>query len=84
MNYEMLDTADKVIDALGGTTKMGRLTGQTPQTVHNWRLRKRIPAEYFLEISNTLASVGKLVTPAVFGMRDGGDGGSKTAAPLET
>jgi hypothetical protein len=34
---ESLTTASDVIDALGGTTMVARLTGRKPQHVTNWR-----------------------------------------------
>lgn len=61
-----LDTADAVIDALGGTSETARLTGASVQSVTNWRSRLRIPPEYFLTISQALTQP---VDPAVFSMK---------------
>jgi hypothetical protein len=65
---EPLTTPDAVIDALGGTTKASRLFGQKVATVHNWRMRKRIPPEHFLMVNVALAAIGKTADPDVFGM----------------
>lgn len=71
MEQEVLETADAVIDALGGTTEASKITGQSAQTVSNWRAggRNRIPPEYFLTISRALADGGKAAAPEVFGMK---------------
>lgn len=39
----MTTVADQIIDALGGTTAVGRMTKAPPSTVHSWR-KNGIPA----------------------------------------
>lgn len=65
----MLTTVEAVLEALGGGTAVGRITGQTPQTVHNWKRAGRIPPGYFLVLCLALENVGKRVAPEVFGMK---------------
>ena len=69
MEQGALKAVDAVIDALGGTTAVGLLTGQSAQAVSNWRSRKRIPPEHFLTVCGALEATGKTVTPEVFGMK---------------
>jgi len=69
MQAAILETADEVIDALGGTTAAALITGQALATVSNWRARKRIPPEHFLTVSKSLDVIGMAVAPDVFGMK---------------
>lgn len=53
MNYtsgmsNILNTADAVIDALGRTSEVARLSGRPMQAVSNWRRAGRIPSELIL------------------------------------
>jgi hypothetical protein len=50
-----LQTARAVIDALGGTTMVARLTRRKPQHVTNWKASGRLPAETFLTLKQALA-----------------------------
>jgi hypothetical protein len=70
MMRDALTTSDQVIDALGGTAEAGRIVGQSIATVCNWRARKRIPPEHFLIVSKALKTIGRAVSPEVFGMTD--------------
>ena len=46
----ILKTVNDVIDALGGTSAVARLTARKPQHVSNWRSEKRIPAAKYLKM----------------------------------
>lgn len=47
-----------VIDALGGTSVVARLTGRGPSAVSNWRLRPRFPPNTYLAMSQALLVQG--------------------------
>jgi hypothetical protein len=66
---EQIRTVDGVIEALGGVTKAASALEQRPNAVSNWKLRRRIPPEHFLTVSEVLRTAGKAVAPEVFGMR---------------
>ena len=38
---------DRVVDILGGLTKVGEICGLKPSTVSGWKARNKIPQEYF-------------------------------------
>jgi hypothetical protein len=65
----MLKTASEVIEALGGTTKAARRLGQQPNTVGNWKMRGRIPPDYFLAVHGVLLELDEQVSPDIFGMK---------------
>lgn len=65
----MITSVDQMIDALGGTTAAADLAGIDKRVVSNWRARKRVPAEYFLTLSQALADLGKEADPAIFGIK---------------
>ena len=64
-----LQTADEVIDALGGTGATARLTGRKAQHVTNWRAAGRLPADTFLILKTELKGRGKTAPPALWGIR---------------
>ena len=51
----LLKTVDDVIDALGGTSAVAKITGRKPQHVSNWRSDKRIPADTYLYLKHRLS-----------------------------
>lgn len=63
----MLTSVDAVIDALGGTAEVARLTRRQPSAVSNWKTRRFIPPEYLMTVSDALSAVGKAADPCVFG-----------------
>ena len=63
-----LDSADAVIDALGGSAVTARLTGRTMQAVSNWRSAKRIPPEFYLLMVSALKEKGKTAPQSLWGM----------------
>jgi hypothetical protein len=54
-----LATTAEVIEALGGTMAVARLTGRRMTAVSNWRRRREtFPANTFLTLTRALASAG--------------------------
>lgn len=66
----MLNSADAVIDAAGGTGAVSRLVGVGMPAVSNWRERNSIPSRFFVVISSELSKRGVEVDPAVFRMEE--------------
>ena len=67
--------ANRIIDALGGTSAVSRLTETPPSTVHSWR-KNGIPRSRFAH----LRLVGQQLTPPVDVDAFAGDGLSEHAA----
>lgn len=65
---ETLTTAGAVIDALGGTTALARLTGNKAQVVSNWRSFGRFPPRTYLFLTGALAEIGKSAPDHLWGM----------------
>jgi hypothetical protein len=64
-----LETAEDVIEALGGVPATARLTGRKDgRVVSNWKVRKRLPADTFLIVSDELKRLGKNASPSVWGI----------------
>jgi DNA-binding transcriptional regulator YdaS (Cro superfamily) len=60
---------ERAIAHAGGLTRLAKAISSTPQAVHNWKTRGRVPAEYCISIE---AATGRAVTrydllPEVFG-----------------
>ena len=71
-------TYSEAIDALGGTTRVGRLfePPEDPRTVANWR-RRGLPADTWLVLGPLLKRRGVFSPAKLFGMREprrAGDG----------
>lgn len=65
---DILKSASDVIDALGGTAAMARLTSRRMQSVSNWRAEGRLPAETFLVVGRALEDIGKSAPPSIWGI----------------
>lgn len=70
MTVDSLTTAGDVIDALGGTTAVARLTGRKPQHVTNWRASGRLPSPFFLIMTRALEDHGKSAPPHLWGIAE--------------
>ena len=74
-----LDTAGAVVDTLGGQGRAALVLGENPSTVGMWKVRGKIPPEYFLTVTRALETIGHSVAPDVFGMRSVAQGERATA-----
>lgn len=64
-----LQTADQVIDALGGTSATARLTGRKAQHVSNWRAEGRLPPDTYLIVLKELKRKRKSAPPTLFSIQ---------------
>ena len=55
---QTLSHTGQVIDALGGTAKVAKITSRKPQAVSNWRSREAFPPETFLILTAALRDKG--------------------------
>ncbi len=70
MYGSMLETVESVIEELGGTFRAAEAAGVGPSAVSNWKTRGKIPSDQFLIISAALKTVGKEVSPGLFGFTE--------------
>jgi hypothetical protein len=66
---EQINTADEVIDRLGGPTEVSRLIGVSIQAVTNWRTRG-LPPETFVVLTTELNKKSLYAPPALWRMRE--------------
>jgi hypothetical protein len=79
-NMDTLRTTNDVIDALGGTKAVAVLTGKSPQSVTNYRLAPRFPADTFLIMRDALQRIGCDAPPSLWGIRELTEAPSEGAA----
>ena len=65
-----LQSTSEVIDQLGGTAEVARLTSTTSKAVSNWRAFERFPANTYLIIQAELAKRGKSAPDQLWTMRE--------------
>jgi len=65
-----LQSADEVIDVLGGPSEVARLTGVGASAVVNWRTRGIAP-DKFLLVREALKRIGLEASPEVFAFKTG-------------
>lgn len=70
MSEEVLQNASEVIDALGGTSAVARLTRRRPQAVSNWRGTNRIPPDTVLVMRAALEEKGLRSDLALWGIQE--------------
>ena len=75
MSDSDLDTASKVMDALGGNSAVARLTGSKPKAVSNWRARG-FPPRTFASLNAALAKIGLSAPAKLWDMGDVLEGAS--------
>jgi hypothetical protein len=63
----ILRDAGAVIDRLGGTFAVARLTGKKPQEISNARRRGRLPPSTILVLRDELAAIGCSAPASVWG-----------------
>lgn len=64
----LLDTVEAVIEALGGTMAVVRLTGRSRQNVTNWRAAGNFSSTTFLVMTTALAAAGLRAAPRLWRM----------------
>lgn len=66
---QILTSVEEVIEHLGGTGKVARLTGSTVPAVCNWRTYGRFPATMFLVMTQLLRRRGAVAPPGLWSQR---------------
>lgn len=67
-----LVTTSAVIDALGGTTRVARLTGRKLAAVSNWREKDNFPPDTYLVMQHALAATGRRAPARLWNMLEPG------------
>jgi hypothetical protein len=62
-----LTTVDEVIDALGGTSAVARLTHRSLPAVSNWRSERRINPRFYALMIRELTRIGFTAEPSLWG-----------------
>jgi hypothetical protein len=68
MPNKTLSTVGQVIEALGGTGSMAKLTRRTASAVSNWRKAGVFPAGTISVINGSLDRIGRRAPPKLFGI----------------
>ena len=71
---EIIRSADKVLDVLGGNKAVKELFGFVPSAIANWRALGRFPPETFLVFTVELSKRGLAATPELWRMRKAANG----------
>lgn len=58
MSMRTLSTTSEVIDALGGTAEVARLTGRKLNAASNWHQFQTFPPDTFLTMQEALSDIG--------------------------
>jgi hypothetical protein len=64
----LLHSTNAVIDSLGGTDAVARLTGRGQPAASNWRTRSRFPANTYLIMTKALTAKGLFAPAWLWGM----------------
>jgi hypothetical protein len=67
---ELLESAEEVIKRLGGPTAVGRIVGRSVQSVVNWRIANKLPADTFLILQAELRDRNLQAPPSIWGIRE--------------
>jgi hypothetical protein len=68
MRKTHLTTVEEVLDVLGTTAEINALSErEAPQTVSNWRIRQKLPADLYARHTARLASLGFSADPEIWG-----------------
>jgi len=70
MSTDPLPTASAVIDALGGTAAVAKLSERSMQSVTNWRAANRLPADTYLLLQAALKRRRLNAPAALWGIRE--------------
>ncbi len=68
LELRTLNTAAKVMDALGGTRSIQELTGRTANAVYNWRAFGRFPANTYVAMTAALRASGYIAPASLWRM----------------
>ena len=82
MQQTSLNTAKAVVEALGGPTKVGRMTGRTPQQVWNWKRANRFPGRTYLMMTEALAALGCTAPAHLWQQMSADEGPSRIDPPF--
>lgn len=66
---EQINSADDVIDRLGGTVAVSKMFEVDPRVVSNWRTRG-LPPETFVALSAALNAKNCFASPSLWRMRE--------------
>lgn len=66
---DQLSTTREVMDALGGTSAVAKLTGRTYSAAFNWLILKTFPANTYVALTDALAEKGKTAPASLWGMK---------------
>ena len=69
MDLENLETADAVMEALGGNQPVQNLTASKPNTVSMWRKAGSFPSNQYLAMTAALLEKGKTAPASLWGMK---------------
>lgn len=64
-----LRTTIEIIEQLGGTAEVARLTGKRPQHVSLWKKQNRFPPDTYLVMSQALEARGHRASVSLWGQR---------------
>jgi hypothetical protein len=65
---DALNTAEAVVDILGGTRAVAKLTGRSDPAVSNWRKANSFPANTYLTLKSALEEKGATAPYSLWGM----------------
>ncbi len=68
-----LGTTKDVMDAIGGTSAVAKITGRTYNAAHNWRSFEKFPANTFVVMSRALREKGLNAPAELWGMVEVGE-----------
>ncbi|MGE0278443.1 MAG: hypothetical protein AB7R40_23855 [Nitrospiraceae bacterium] len=65
---DQLSTTREVMEALGGTSAVAKLTGRTYAAAFNWLDFKTFPSNTYVAMTEALAAKGKTASASLWGM----------------
>lgn len=77
---DQLSTTREVMDVLGGTTAVAKLTGRTYAAAFNWLDFKTFPSNTYVAMTDALAAKGKTAPASLWGMVDPSQSERESAA----
>ena len=69
MDHDILQTADQVLEALGGSQGVAEITGSKLNAVGNWKIIKSFPANTYVVMTAALAARGKRAPASLWRMK---------------